>query len=296
MIAYSTPVKSTLLLPTSELGAMWSSLLPTDIYRSVAPLGVRKFSRKRNYLLILLAKMDKKPGKCASTSSTNPTTKKKAVIKPLNENIFASLWKDSDTILIVGNTEFHVHRTILTMHSPVFQAMLSGNFKEANLEKIELPGKVPDEMLQFLKILYPECMIRTPKMDFATGEDIVFSFLQIADEYQTEELLRNCLAKIRIRSANVFEVLPYANKYNFQVREKCVQYVVEYIPMNLFQEKYTKLEATLRQELLFEKCLHLECCLEKYKKKRKPIDLDEDKSRKRGCDSFTSTESSESSE
>ena len=213
--------------------------------------------------------MSRSTRKRVSTSKTNvpkKTVEKK--VEPLSENIFASPWKNSDVVLVCDKTEFHVHRTILTMHSPVFEVMFGGNFKEANQEKIVLPGKDSDVMLQFLKLLYPESMIRTPTIDFSeAGDKVIYDVLRIADEYQTEELIRKCLAKVFIFSANVFEILPYASKYNFNIREKCVSHVAKYVKMDMLEKQLNQLEAPLMQELLVEKCRHLETCLQKYEKK-----------------------------
>ena len=203
------------------------------------------------------------------SSAATPVVIKEAPkeVDPLLENIFASCWKNSDTILVCGDTEFHVHRTILTMHSPVFEAMFAGNFKEANEKRIVLPGKNPDEMLQFLKFLYPDSMIQTPTIKFAPREKMVFAILRIADEYQTELLIKKCLKKIVIMPSNVFEVLNYANRYDLKVRKKCVSHVARYVKMDGLEKSYHKLEAQLIQELLVAKCRHLELCLEKYEEK-----------------------------
>ena len=57
-------------------------------------------------------------------------------------------------VLVVENERFHVHRQILSIHSPVFKAMLSTQFKEAEAKEIPLPEKKADEVLNFLKQLY----------------------------------------------------------------------------------------------------------------------------------------------
>ena len=56
-------------------------------------------------------------------------------------------------MLVVENERFHVHRQILSIHSPVFKAMLSNQFKEAEAKEIPLPEKKADEVLNFLKQL-----------------------------------------------------------------------------------------------------------------------------------------------
>lgn len=43
---------------------------------------------------------------------------------------------------------------MLSIHWPVFKAMLSNQFKEAEAKEIPLPEKKVDEVLNFLKQLY----------------------------------------------------------------------------------------------------------------------------------------------
>ena len=57
-------------------------------------------------------------------------------------------------MLVVEDEKFHVHRQILSIHSPVFKAMLGTNFKEATAKEIPLIGKKVNEILDFLKQLY----------------------------------------------------------------------------------------------------------------------------------------------
>ena len=99
----------------------------------------------------------------------------------VEHNVFASQWKESDLILVVEDTEFHVHRSILMLQSPVFKAMFCGHFKEASQDKITLEGKNPEDMLQFLKLFYPANMINGPL--FPLIEEKVFKMLALADEY-----------------------------------------------------------------------------------------------------------------
>jgi len=69
-------------------------------------------------------------------------------------NPFSEPWEDSDLALVVEDKRFHVHRQMLSLHSPVFKAMLNTRFKEANADEIPLPGKKANEILSFLKQLY----------------------------------------------------------------------------------------------------------------------------------------------
>ena len=68
---------------------------------------------------------------------------------------FSEPWEDSDLIFVVEEEKFHVHRQIMSIHSPVFKAMLNSvGFKEASATEIPLPGKRADEFLGFLELLY----------------------------------------------------------------------------------------------------------------------------------------------
>ena len=51
---------------------------------------------------------------------------------------FCEPWEESDLVLVVENKKFHVHRQILSLHSPVFKAMLNTQFKEATANEIPL--------------------------------------------------------------------------------------------------------------------------------------------------------------
>ena len=61
--------------------------------------------------------------------------------KDYNVLIFDKPLPFSDQIFLVEQQEFHVHRIVLTLWSPVFRTMFSSSFIEATSEKIEVPGK-----------------------------------------------------------------------------------------------------------------------------------------------------------
>ena len=65
---------------------------------------------------------------------------------PQEHGRFSLPWKSSDLILQVADRKFHVHRAVLMVCSPVFEAMLSSEFKEKAAKKIPLPGKDATEI------------------------------------------------------------------------------------------------------------------------------------------------------
>ena len=70
------------------------------------------------------------------------------------KHCFSDPWKDSDLVLVVENEKFHVHRLILSLNSPVFEAMFKSQFKESSASEIPLPEKNASGVLDFLKIIY----------------------------------------------------------------------------------------------------------------------------------------------
>lgn len=185
--------------------------------------------------------------------------------KPVDTNVFASPWKKSDVVLLVEGQEFHVHRAILMMQSPVFEAMLDGHFREASQKVITLKEKTSEGMLQFLKLLYPVNMIKKPLIPF--DDKNILKILQLADEYQAEDCMRHLLTKIVITKNNVFKILPYATKYDGEVRKKCIRVVSSEMAITALEKKLPALEAEqpeLVKELLVAKCHHLEQLLRNH--------------------------------
>ena len=78
----------------------------------------------------------------------------KQSVEQIERHPFSEPWEDSDLVLTVEDDTFYVHRQILSLHSPVFKAMLSSKFKEGTATEIPLPGKKANEVLDFLKVLY----------------------------------------------------------------------------------------------------------------------------------------------
>ena len=99
--------------------------------------------------------------------------------------LFSQPWKASNLILLVEGREFHVHRDVLIICSPVFQTMLSSNFKEKYADEIPLPGKVADEIEQLLQAIYPD-------RKFPVTKGNCFLLLRLSNEYQIDLLKSEC--------------------------------------------------------------------------------------------------------
>ena len=171
-------------------------------------------------------------------------------------NVFAAPWKNSDIILVARNVEFHVHRAILCLHSPVFEAMLNGEFKEAKQDKITLEGKDPSEMTIFLKLLYPSKFFDSP-----LNEGNVTKVLALAEEYQAEAVTKQCFAEIAITADNALDIAPHALMHDQSVYKKCIKIAQKEIGCENLKKSMPKLEPNVREEILVGKCELLEDAL-----------------------------------
>ena len=103
----------------------------------------------------------------------------------MEAKLFSQPWKTSNLILVVQGRRFHVHKEVLIVCSPVFEAMLSSDFKEKSLEEIPLPGKMEDETEQLLEAIYPDRKVSVTKEN-------CFPLLRLSTEYQMAQLKADC--------------------------------------------------------------------------------------------------------
>jgi len=101
------------------------------------------------------------------------------------EQEFSKPWNQSDVVLIVEGQQFHVHRVILTMFSPVFSRMFSSDFKEKDADAIPLPKKKAADIREMLMVIYP--IFNKP-----VNDTNLHLLLPLAREYQMTVLTQRC--------------------------------------------------------------------------------------------------------
>ena len=174
-----------------------------------------------------------------------------------DENVFASPWNDSDLVLIVEDQELHVHRSILTLLSPVFKAMLDGHFKEASEDKITLKEKNLTSMVLFLKVLYPPSIFKESRPTL--NDESRLSVMALAEEYQCVNLIKHCIDEVEITPENVLPILPYAAKYNQTALARMFNVINWSAPASKLKEVLPTLEnKDIFIKLLLTKCSFLE--------------------------------------
>jgi len=102
---------------------------------------------------------------------------------------FSEPWKFSDVVLVVEDQKFHVHRSTLSIWSPVFETMFTSQFKERSMYEIPLPGKKASEIKELLLIIYPT--VSEKGWNTVTNENCYF-LVELADEYQMDAIKQRC--------------------------------------------------------------------------------------------------------
>ena len=110
--------------------------------------------------------------------------------EPPNAEAFSRPWKSSDLVIKVAGRKFHVHRAVLIICSPVFEAMLSSNFKEKFAPEIPLPGKDATEIEQLLQGIYPD-------QDLFISKENCLALMKLSTEYQIDRLKIRCEEYLR---------------------------------------------------------------------------------------------------
>lgn len=214
------------------------------------------------------------------TSDNSSTPSKISTCKP--ELDFSTPWKMSDLVLVVENKRFHVHRSILSMCSPVFDRMLSSDFKEKNAPEIPLPGKKADEIEELLRSIYPY-------VEHRICEENSFSLLELSCEYQLDRLKARCEKYFMCKSMNNEEALEFVvvaqrHQLSNELIQRCMQRFVsqetnwETLKKN---ELFSQLEPRYSQQLVEERVKYLEKRLASCKStievlKMKKSDKDDD--------------------
>ncbi|XP_029203945.2 uncharacterized protein LOC114967873 [Acropora millepora] len=221
-----------------------------------------------------------------------PTVKHEQV--EVAKHPFCEPWEDSDLIFVVEEEKFHVHRQIMSIHSPVFKAMLNSvGFKEVTATEIPLPGKKANEFLDFLELLY---MKKIDEVQLNQVEHL----LKLADEYQAGGIEDVCVKMLKCEPKskdNAVKILYLAtstatakdDQKLFQVREECYELIKD---MELTEaqrsESYNDMEKNTLTRVLMKRNERLEtfvkdiypqfmglveCCLYYYFEEHSEISL-----------------------
>ncbi|XP_015747508.1 PREDICTED: BTB and MATH domain-containing protein 38-like [Acropora digitifera] len=129
---------------------------------------------------------------------------------PMDHNPdFSRPWHFSDVVLSVEGTKFHVHRSILSMWSPVFEKMFTADFSEKDAKEIKLPGKKAEEIGVLLNIIY-SCETA------GVSEENYEFLLALAEEYQIARVKKLCIQYLsrNVNATNCEHIYAVAEEYD----------------------------------------------------------------------------------
>ena len=182
---------------------------------------------------------------------------------------FSEPWKCSDVVLVVEDQKFHVHRYTLAMWSPVFEKMFTSEFKEKTLCEIPLPGKKAIEIKELLLIIYLNISGKAWKT--VTNQNCYF-LVQLADEYQIEEIFRRCedvlVQMVSRKSGNTFLAdLTFAQTYRLEKLLGTIIQKARQLQLRDFKshEMYDKMEPHIYKQIMEGIVEKLEKNLSSYK-------------------------------
>ena len=214
-------------------------------------------------LFLIITRKLKMSRNRAAAYATDATKSCQPNSSPQEHRRFSRPWKSSDLILQVADREFHVHRAVLMVCSPVFEAMLSSDFKEKSAKKIPLPGKDATEIEQLLQGIYPD-------EDLWISKENCLFLLKLSTEYQIDRLKTRCgeylshWCRDGMDIDEAMEVITVSQKYSVKkwIVGRCVDQFVSQTDKKWAQlqkhKRFSELEPAMVKHLTEERMDYLE--------------------------------------
>lgn len=174
---------------------------------------------------------------------------------------FTEPWPYSDITFVVDTRKVFANKTVLTLWSPVFEAMFQHDFKEKAATQIDLPEKNFDGLMELMRVLHP------PNTDIC--ENNVRLLLPLVQEYQIDVILERCEDFLLSQASSVRNFL-LAEKYNLsRLRESNMAYLKR-APVSRLrsQPEFETLDATVLKDLLLDKCERFESNMDSLREVR----------------------------
>ena len=173
----------------------------------------------------------------------------------IEDEVFSKPWERSDVVLVVEDKEFHVHRWMLSLQSPVFDVMFNGKFKDSTQEKIELKDDKHGAMLLFLQLLYPANMLDKDYGTVDIKDENVLSIVELADKYGAKHVMKQCLNCVKyLQPETKMKLLPYVVRHELPVKD-----ILDVIARHISTDKLENFAPELGNDSVFIKTLVKKC-------------------------------------
>jgi len=144
-----------------------------------------------------------------------------------------------------------VHKFVLSISSPVFEAMFYGELAETK-DTIELPDCEYDSLLEFFRYIYSDEAI-------LSGSNVM-GVLYLAKKYMVPSLAEKCAEYLQehIDSSNVFRILPSAQKYEERnLVDRCWEVIDEQTEQALKSDGFETIDRSLLEAVVVRDTLSI---------------------------------------
>ena len=141
------------------------------------------------------------------------------------------------------------HKFVLAISSPVFFAMFYGQMAETK-DSIELPDCDYDSLLEFFRFLYCD--------EVTLSGCNVIQVIYLANKYMVPSLVEKCTEYIRnnLTTANVFSILPYAQKCRDKnLEEQCWKVIEIFTEEAVTSDDFVTAERSVVESLVKSEAL-----------------------------------------
>ncbi|XP_013406489.1 BTB/POZ domain-containing protein Y57A10B.3 [Lingula anatina] len=129
---------------------------------------------------------------------------------------FTKPWKHGNIIFIVEEKKIYASKAILSMWSPMMDAMFSHDFVEKEAKEIPLPGKNYNDMAELMAVIHPPLK--------PIDDTNVFTVLPLLQEYQFTKFVHQAEEFLLSKPCSI-KILVVAQKYYLpRLLEKCIKY------------------------------------------------------------------------
>lgn len=142
----------------------------------------------------------------------------------------------SDLTIIVGNTEFHVHREILAAKSLVFLAMFSSEMKEKTEKQLYIEDIEVGAFHELLRYIYTNSV-----NDLNVHAESIF---KASDKYYLPNLKMICVDELTrsFKVENAVHILSLADKHNANIlQRRAIKFIKSHIKLIFQTEGYKTL-------------------------------------------------------
>ena len=145
------------------------------------------------------------------------------------------------------------HKFVLSISSPVFEAMFCGGLAETTADSIELPDCEYDSLLELFRYMYSDEVN-------LNGSNVV-EVLFLAKKYMVPSLVDKCMKFLQdnLESSNVFSILPSAQKLEEKkLVDECWKVIDKETGEAVESDGFVTIERSLLEEIVVRDSLTIE--------------------------------------